>query len=303
MWRRAGREFAPTVLHVHCFGPNGVYATTLSRRSGTPLVITSHGETLADDDGAFEVSALLRVSLRSAIARADGVTAPSDFVLEDLRARFGLEDGVTIPNGVDALGEQPSLPSRLGAGYLLSVGRLGRNKGFDLLIHAFAVAQLPADARLMIVGEGPELESLTDLARSLDVDERVQFIGRLDPAAVAAAMAGATAVVVPSRAEAFGIVALEAWRSGAPLVMTSRGGAAEFIRDGEDALLVDPTRTIALSQTLERLVGDPDLRRRLIAAGRQRWPEFTWSGVAEHYEQLYDAIAASQARPAAGEDA
>lgn len=293
-WRRARREFAPTVLHVHCFGPNGVYGTFLSQGSATPLVVTSHGETRADDHNAFEESRLLRWSLRSALERARAVTAPSEFVLADLRQRFGLTAGTVIPNGVDDLGRDLAEPPR--GEFILGVGRLGRIKGFDLLVRAFADARALEGRRLIIVGDGPELESLRMLARSLGVGERVEFLGRLTPQAVAGAMQAAIAVVVPSRVEAFGIVALEAWRSGAALVMTERGGGPEFVRDGEDALLVDPTQTSDLVEALERVAGDPELRRRLVAAGRLRWTEFTWERVAEQYEHLYDELAGAPGR-------
>lgn len=297
-WRQAHREFAPTVLHVHCFGPNGIYGTHLSRRSGVPLVITSHGETRADDHNAFDESWLLRWGLRSAIERAGAVTAPSEFVLADLTERFGLTGGTVVPNGVDALPRDRPADAPSGR-YILGVGRLGRNKGFDLLVKAFADTRALDDARLTIIGDGPERESLQILARSIGVGGRVEFLGRLAPEAVAVAMQSAIAVVVPSRIEAFGIVALEAWRSGAALIMTNRGGGPEFIRDGEDALLVDPTRTPELVRAIERVTCDPALRQRLVAAGRRRWAEFTWERVATGYEQLYDEVAAAS-RPARG---
>ena len=78
-WRRwvaARREFRPDLLHVHCFGPNGVYALGMHRRFGLPLVVTSHGETVADDNAVFERSAVLRASLRRSLVAAEAVTAP-----------------------------------------------------------------------------------------------------------------------------------------------------------------------------------------------------------------------------------
>ena len=99
-------------------------------------------------------------------------------------------------------------------------------------------------------------------------------------------MAGAVAVVVPSRVEAFGIVALEAWRSGAPLVMTDRGGAPGFVHDGVDGILVDPVDTAALRAALARVAADA-------ACGRS-WPRVasaypTSPGrrVADAYDAVY----------------
>ena len=296
-WRRwigAAREFRPDVIHVHCFGPNGLYALALGRRTRVPLVLTSHGETFMDDQGVFESSALLRSGLRRAITRASAVTAPSEYVLEDLRRSYGLSDGTVVPNGVDL-----DVAAEAGVAfrgderpYLLGVGRLGAMKGFDLLIDAFAEARLGPGIRLVIGGDGPERERLREQVERRGLDGRVELVGRLSPTSVAGAMSGSLAVIVPSRIEAFGIVALEAWRSGAPLVMTNRGGAPGFVRDGVDGILVDPRDAPALADAIRQVISDAALRERLGTAGRARVGEFTWSRVARAYEELYAAASA-----------
>lgn len=295
LWTDARRRFAPHVLHVHCFGPNGAYALAMHRRFRTPLVVTSHGETVADDHAVFARSALLRTALRRALAAAAGVTAPSQFVIDDLRRNYGLVGGTVVPNGVvldsPDVTDAPTLTGR----YLLGVGRLGRMKGFDLLIDAFARAELERDIRLVIVGDGPEHDRLRAQVDRLALADRVEFTGRLDGVAVAHAMSGALAVVVPSRMEAFGIVALEAWRSGAPLVMTNRGGGPGFVRDEIDGMLIDPEDTDMLADVLARVSSDGQLRARLAAAGRARVGEFTWARVAHAYEQLYAAASGPDA--------
>lgn len=288
-WAHARRQFQPDLVHVHCFGPNGAYALAVARRFKLPLLITSHGETVADDHAVFARSALLRWTLRRGLSVAVQVTAPSQFVIDDLRANHGLVGGTLVPNGVvlDSI-EGADGPAPKGR-YLLGVGRLGRMKGFDLLIDAFASAALDRDIRLVIAGDGPERARLQGEAEQLGLGDRVEFTGRLDAPAVARAMSNALAVVVPSRMEAFGIVALEAWRSGAPLVMTNRGGAPEFVRDGVDAILVDPEDTVALSDALARVSANGRLRSQLAAVGRERVGEFTWARVTHAYEELYAA--------------
>lgn len=292
-WTEAHRTFRPDVLNVQCFGPNGLYGAALARRTGTPLVVTSHGETLADDRGAFRRSRQLRDGLRRAIGGARAVTAPSEYVLDDLRRHYGLtaSGGRIIRNGVDPLPGAPQPePEALAGPYLLGVGRLGRMKGFDLLIEAFAEASLDPAIGLLIGGDGPERGDLAALAAARGVAERVTLLGALDPATVAQRMAGALAVVVPSRAESFGIVALEAWRAATALVMTSRGGAVEFLHDGVDALLVDPLDRTALAAALRRVTADDALRARLAAAGHGRVGEFGWPAVAAEYAALYDEV-------------
>ena len=284
LWVSAYRSFRPSVLHIHCFGPNGGYALALHRRFRTPLIVTSHGETFMDDSRLFDTSTVMRTALRAALARAVAVTGPSRAVLADLKARFGLRGGVVVPNGVD-LDIHPR-PRPLAEECFFAVGRLGKTKGFDLLLVAFAEARLPDEVRLVIGGDGPERAALEALTRQLGIAQRVSFVGWLDEQSIADAMAGSLAVVVPSRIEAFGIVALEAWRAGAPLLMTRHGGATEFMQDGVNALLIDPMDAQASADAIRRVFADLALRERLAEAGRERVREFSWSSVIDRYESV-----------------
>ena len=303
--RRAVAVFRPDVLHVQCFGPNGVYATALSRLCRVPLVVTLQGETLMDDADIFDVSQVLRSALRAGLRTASAVTACSAFTLDDAVARFGLAPGRgrVIFNGVSLDGpaqtvHRTELPAPIGrVPYVLALGRVVDKKGFDLLLAGYAAmdpAQRTAD--LVIGGGGPALERLEAQAEESGVGDRIHFVGRLTREQVAAAMAGSTAFVMPSRLEPFGIVALEAWRAGTVVVATDRGGAPEFIRDGEDGLLVDPFDTAAVATVLGRVLSDDDLRRSLVAAGRARVEAFAWPRIAEAYRGVYATVAADGRR-------
>ncbi len=285
-WGRAAQAFRPTLLHVHCFGPNGIYAMAASRLLRRPLALASHGETFMDEDDVFGTSRLLRTSLRAALRRAAVVTGCSDVVLADLRARFGLRGGSVVPNGVTLPDPLPPLTGAREA-VVFAVGRQVRVKGFDLLLDAFARADPPADTRLVLGGDGPEHAALTRRAETLGIAARVEFPGRLSPEEVSGWMARAQVVAVPSRREAFGIVLLEAWRSGAALLATSHDGPGTIVRDGVDGLLVDPEDTDSFARQLGRLLSEPATRDRLARAGRDRVREFTWAAVADAYLGAY----------------
>ncbi|GAA3930596.1 glycosyltransferase family 4 protein [Microbacterium soli] len=290
-WRAAARDLRPDVLVVQCFGPNGVYALGLHRSTGLPLVVVSHGETLGDDNSVFARSRQLRSALRESLAVASAHAAPSRYVLDDLSERFGAGEGTIIPNGVGPLPTFPAVERQ--EDLVVAVGRLGWMKGFDLLIDAFA--RLDA-GRLEIVGDGPEREALQQRIDRAGQQDRIQLLGARDAAGVAERIAAAAVVVVPSRSESFGIVALEAWRGGAALLMTSRGGAAEFVRDGEDGLLVDPVDVAALSTAISGLLADAGLRERLTVAGAKRVGAFSWPRVALLYETMLGAIVRRERR-------
>ncbi|HOV01705.1 MAG TPA: glycosyltransferase family 4 protein, partial [Dermatophilaceae bacterium] len=300
-WREALRADRPQVLHVHCFGPNGVYAAALARTTRIPLVVTSHGETTADDHDAYGRSWLLRTTLTRAVRRAVCTTAPSQAVLADLRERFGLEGGSVVPNAVsDAASLGSDSPMAVveatadTSPVIVAVGRLERNKGFDLLVQALPSirAQVPA-ARLRLGGAGSQEAALAAQAEGLGLASVVTLLGQLTPSQVAAELAAADVVVVPSRQEAFGIVLLEAWRAGTALVAPNHGGPAEVVRDGTDGLLVDPTDGPALATAIVRVLNDPGYAERLAAAGRARLADYTWPAVARAYAQVYAATGTS----------
>lgn len=309
-WGRAFRAFRPDVLHVQCFGPNGAYALGLRTLTRTPLVVSSHGETFADDHAVFEHSRLLRTALERSIGVAGAVTGCSRVVADDL-VRFGAPDAVVVPNGVDLAGHDLAGHDLVGPGaaddaaadepapsgpavrepVVVAVGRIEHVKGFDLLVDAFASSALRDRARLVVVGDGSEAGALRRRVASAGLTDRVELPGRLEPAEVAARLAGADVVVVPSRADAAPLVVLEAWRSGRPLVATVRGGPPEIVTDGVDGVLVDPQDTQALAAAVLGLLDDPERAGRIGAAGRRRVEDFTWERVVDRYEDLYAGLA------------
>ncbi len=305
-WGRAFRAFRPDVLHVQCFGPNGAYALGLRTLTRTPLVVSSHGETFADDHAVFEHSRLLRAALERSIGVAGAVTGCSRVVADDL-VRFGAPDAVVVPNGVDLAGHDLAGHDLVGPGaaadepgpsgaavrepVVVAVGRIEHVKGFDLLVDAFASSALRDRARLVVVGDGSEAGALRRRVASAGLTDRVELPGRLEPAEVAARLAGADVVVVPSRADAAPLVVLEAWRSGRPLVATVRGGPPEIVTDGVDGVLVDPQDTQALAAAVLGLLDDPERAGRIGAAGRRRVEDFTWERVVDRYEDLYAGLA------------
>ena len=303
--RRAVATFRPDVLHVQCFGPNGAYATALARLCRVPLVVTLQGETVMDDSDIFETSQSLRAALRAGLRTAAAVTGCSQFTLDDAVVRFGLPagQGRVIFNGVaptrDAGSPAVDLPSPLGSvPYVLALGRVVDKKGFDLLLAGYVAMDPTARvADLVIAGTGNALERLEALAEESGVGDRIHFVGRLSREQVAAAMAGAELFVMPSRLEPFGIVLLEAWRAATAVLATDRGGPPEFVRDGEDGLLVDPFDTVAVAEALGRVLSDDALRRSLAAAGHARVEEFFWPAIAEDYRAVYRSVTVTATAP------
>jgi glycosyltransferase involved in cell wall biosynthesis len=175
---------------------------------------------------------------------------------------------------------------------LLAVGRLSYYKGFDVLLRA--LARVP-QAQLLLIGSGECEPALRALARELDVGQRVRFAGHADDATLASAYAQADAFCLPSidRAEAFGLVLLEAMRAGLPIIASDiRGsGVGYVVRGDQTGVLVVPSDAATLGDAIQRFASDPHLRQRLGAAGRQRWQEeFTLQRSAQQIAEIYEQM-------------
>lgn len=149
---------------------------------------------------------------------------------------------------------------------ILALGRLHRDKGFDILIRA--LAKLPG-ARLAIAGDGPERDALVRLAAKEHVAERVTFLGwRRDAGAL---LKAAQLFVCSSRREPLGNVVLEAWSAGCPVLATDARGPRELLKDGAEGVLVpreDPER---LAAAAAELLAAPERAHALARAGRARF--------------------------------
>ena len=149
---------------------------------------------------------------------------------------------------------------------VLAMGRLHRNKAFDVLIRA--MRRLPG-VQLVLAGEGSERPALEALARAEGVADQVHMPGwREDSAAL---LAACDVLAVPSRQEPLGNVVVEGWSAGKPVVAADAPGPRELVQSGEDGILVPREDAEALATALGTVLGAPLLARRLGEAGRARW--------------------------------
>lgn len=196
----------------------------------------------------------------------------SDFVRRKVADRGGLELARTsvVHSGIDDAHLRPLGPPRPWRWEVLSVGRIDPRKGIDTAIRATAL--LPAEARLSIAGAGDHATvwQLRELAVEAGVADRVSFLGFQEHEQLVSLYARADAVVFPVVwDEPWGLVPLEAMAHGVPVLATGRGGSAEYLRDGENALLHPPGDAVALAAGLARLADDPALRERLRTGGAE----------------------------------
>lgn len=236
---------------------------------------------------------------------AHTLIAVSRFLAAELEWLYGVPAGriQVVPNGVayhefDGFINPAVIKRRYGiaplAPTVLAAGRMTRQKGMDLLVAAvpMVLASYP-DAHFIIAGSGPDKDQVVGKAQALGVTDAIVFLDMLARGAYVDLIRAADIVVLPSRNEPFGIVALEAWAAGKPVVATTAGGPAEFIWHDVNGFLVDATPN-GLAHGIGSLLADHDHCRALGANGRRAVETtYQWNQVAAATERVYQAALAA----------
>lgn len=293
------------VLHTHLFEPSvvgmlaGVLALTRTR------VITRHYS-----DYHTRIDKHWHVRLDRLCTRlAHSVIAVSRHTAEHLVEREGAPAAKirVVWNGIDfdrVRLSSPEATSRCrralapdGAAVILLPARLHPEKGHDYLFAALpdVARRLAQPVITLVAGTGPFEDAYRRTTRRLGIDAHVRFLGfRTD---LPDLMAAADVVVLPSVAEAFGLVLVEALYLGTCVVATRVGGIPEIIDDGLDGILVPPADSAALATALVTVLADEPYRRRLAGAGRPKARDrYTFERMVREYEGVYDELSSSAGR-------
>jgi glycosyltransferase involved in cell wall biosynthesis len=170
---------------------------------------------------------------------------------------------------------------------LLMAGRLHHNKGIDVALQA--LAKLPANFKLALVGQGPEQAVLQTLAESLGVAERLTFAGWAD--AISGPAAAADLWLAPSRHEPLGNTAIDAWVHEKPLIVTAVGGLNALVDDRQQGLKVPNEDAAALAQAIRTLATDKALQKNVVQGGLARWQDqYSEEKVVGDYLALFQAL-------------
>jgi glycosyltransferase involved in cell wall biosynthesis len=265
------RRTQADLIHVHMPNPPGEAAALLGRRD-RPIVASYHG----DIDRQARFARAYGVMVDACLSRSAAIIAGSRRLVETspfLRRyaarvnviRHAVDTQRYRPDAVDP-DQREAIRRQYGTPLVVSVGRLVYYKGYD---HLIEVARR-LDASVVIVGDGPERDRLTALARPVP---NVRLTGRLSESDLIALLAAADCFVLPStsRAESFGIAVAEAQAMGLPAVVTDTGsGTVEAVEDGVTGTVVPPADPAALVEAIRRLLGDDPRRRAMGSAARGR---------------------------------
>jgi phosphatidylinositol alpha-1,6-mannosyltransferase len=221
------------------------------------------------------------------LSSADAVFAPSTFTARRVEAVVGLSAGSVrviphcVPPEVDTKlendgirSEEGRLPTVLTAARLTQINRY---KGIDTLLYAWPLIRSRIDARLVVVGDGPDRSRLERIAQSLDLHDSVTFAGRVHDEILRRRYREASLFAMPARhriepvpeGEGFGLVFIEAGAAGLPVVAGRGAGTEDAVEDEGSGLLVDADDHRAVAAAIIRVLGNERLAGRLGARGRE----------------------------------
>lgn len=287
------------ILHVHYaipFAAAAILARQIAPELDLKVVTTLHGTdiTLVGSNDSF------RPVTAYCIEHSDAVTAVSHALRAETVRAFGIARTIeVIPNFVDPEHYRNARPAawpgdRSASSHervptLVHISNYRPVKRVMDVVRVFARVVAAQPARLVLVGDGPDLGPAIDLARELGMLDRIRLIGVVDD--VAPYLRGADLLLLPSQTEAFGLVALEALASGVPVIASRVGGLPEVVQHGVSGYLFSPGDVEGMARQAVTLLRDRSLAERLGRAGAERVAEqYPPERIVPRFEELYHRV-------------
>jgi rhamnosyl/mannosyltransferase len=287
------RQSKADLLHLHTPNPGAALALLMSRHPGK-LIITHHADTL----GRKQLRRLSDPFVRRVMERASAIIVTSKRYLESSEELAPFHDKCKIiPMGIDATSfEGPdtavskNIRAKYGERLILAVGRLVPYKGFEYLIRSMK----SVNGVLLLVGTGPLQNELQGCIQECGVRDKVLMLGRVDD--ITQYYKAVRVFVIPSitRAEAFGVVQMEAMASGVPVINTDiPSGVPEVSVHGQTGFTVPPKDPEALAYAINLLLDKAELRQQFGNAARERVRDkFSAEKMVEQTMDVYDSVMA-----------
>lgn len=290
---RLTRENHYDINHTHFIFPDALMSTRIRRRSGLPFVVTAHGSDVPgyNPNRFTGLHRILKPIWKNVVESADRVISPSNRLAELIRIHHEQAELEIIPNGIDI---QDFDYSKRKTNRVLVVSRIFARKGIQHLLYALDGLEVPMSVD--IVGEGPHLNELKNIAKGIRTQSEICFHGWIDNESprLREMYENANIFILPSESENFPIVLLEAMSANLAVITTEGTGCEEVV--GNAGVLVPPNDSESLQRSLIKLINHPELCEEMGRAARARLEKnFGWEVVTNQYIQVYkDVIGRTQ---------
>lgn len=289
----------PDLLHIHLWNPGSCRYAFLSAPENLPIVTTEH-----DPFPLKGMKKMLKVKYLEKTSETITVSDSNKELMISEYPEFE-SDITTVHNGIDLEYFEKSIVHMTSQEknkirhhvlkadqkdrVILSIAALHPRKGLDYLLEAMpAVLEKFPDAKLAIVGEGPQKKDLQKIISRLKIDHRVMLLGYQED--IPKLLKCVEIFVLPSITEAFGLVLLEAMAAQLPILSTKAGGIPEIIQHMKSGLLVEPGNTQELTDGLNELLRNSALSQKIAFVGLHHVKEFSARSMAEKTQAVYDKV-------------
>ena len=273
------------IIHAHFIIPTSPLARSIRRHTRIPYLVTCHGSDVPGyNPDRFGIEHKLLLPFWKKLVRsADALVSPSENLKQLILSHCPELNIAVIPNGYEPARFDASRPRK---NNILLCSRLFRRKGFQYVIEA--VKDLTLDWQVHIIGDGTYLDELKAAAKGSNTP--IVFHGWLerDSARFKELYETSSIFVLPSEAENFPTVLLEAMSAGLAVIASTAGGCPEVV--GDAGLLAPPKNPTEIRQKILYLVENKEIRLQYAKRGQERTRQFTWPIVAEQYAAIYQQL-------------
>lgn len=286
------------IINTHFAVPSGPAGSILSSLSGIPNVLSLHGSDIYNPVSKKSPHKLapLRWAVRSSLKKASSVVAHSSYIEECALKIYSPGRAIDViplgmPNPVFSTVPRSDLSMQEYAFYIVSVGRMAKVKGFDILLKTIKLMKTRRkEIHLVLIGDGPERKNLEELSSLLGITDQVHFTGWIQGEEKFRYMAASDVYVMSSIHEGFGLVLLEAMAAGLPIIATNKGGQTDIIKSERSGILVPPGDTEDLADAIIKLSEDDGIRETMRSFNRTYYKEYDISVSAGKYLSLFKKV-------------
>jgi glycosyltransferase involved in cell wall biosynthesis len=281
------------IINTHFAVPSGPLGYILGKIFKIPNVLSLHGGDIYDPSKKLSPhkSFIFSRIVKFILNRADRIVAQSSNTRDNAVTYYKPNKEVKIiplafhPPEIGRKGRD-SLGLDKGSFYFITIGRLVKRKSIDTVLNALSQINIKR-IKFLVMGDGPEMGFLVNLTNELGLNERVKFLGYVENEDKYPYLKNSDSFILTSMHEGFGIVFMESMFVGLPIVCSNNGGQVDFLKDGENALLVDVGDVESCKKSMLRVYKEEKLRSKMCKNNKKKVKDFYGEAVAYEYIKIF----------------